>query len=254
MKNIYSFIKAYIGPTYTFFASLCSIVSIVLLFVKNEKACIIALFVVCVGLGIIVYRILKAINKVLHDNSKEEYKRISSFYVYQTNDGRMATFETFRLIQCKRLFLTQIPYHFKWTGERMPKLTSNTQTIEDVKENSDKNKWDGATIKFKHPLTYNECAVVNVKAETDDYEGVSKPWISSKLESPIEMMLFRVMLSNKPDGYNEPAIFERKQIGVEIDGGYQYIESVEFNQGNKLYSHCVVNPEPGYIYRLKWKK
>ncbi len=68
------------------------------------------------------------------------------------------------------------------------------------------------------------------------------------------MMLFRVMLPNKPDGYSETAIFERKKLDVEIDGDYEYIESVEFNQGNKLYSHCVVNPEPGYIYRLRWEK
>ena len=68
------------------------------------------------------------------------------------------------------------------------------------------------------------------------------------------MMLFRIMLSYKPDGYNKSAIFERKKIDTEIDGEYEYLESVEFNEGNKLYSFCKINPEPGYIYRLRWEK
>ena len=159
----------------------------------------------------------------------------------------------YRLIQCKRLFLTQIPYTFKWTGSRMPKISSNAQTIERIQHYDDENKWDDATIKFNRPLRYNECAVVNVKTENDDHELVAKTWISCKLESPIEMMLFRVMLSYKPDDYKEPAIFERKQIGTDVDSEYKYLEEIKFNNGNKQYSYCAVNPEPGFIYRLRWK-
>lgn len=252
--NIYNFLKAYIGPVYAGFASLCSIAGLVLLFVNNKTACIIALAVFCVGLIVLVYGILKAINKLVLDNSDKEYRSISSFYVYQSNDGQKSTFEVYRLIQCKRLFLTGIPYNFKWSGTRQPVLTSNAQTIENVHHNEDKNKWDGACIKFRRPLRYNECTVVNVKTENDDFDGAAKPWISCNLEAPIEMMLFRVMLSYKPDGYNVPAIFERKKVDTEIDGEYEYLESVEFNAGNKLYSFCKITPEPGYIYRLRWEK
>ena len=123
-----------------------------------------------------------------------------------------------------------------------------------IHHNEDKNKWDGACIKFRRPLRDNECTVVNVKTENDDFDGAAKPWISCNLETPIEMMLFRVMLSYKPDGYNVPAIFERKKVDTEIDGEYEYLESVEFNAGNKLYSFCKITPEPGYIYRLRWEK
>ena len=62
------------------------------------------------------------------------------------------------------------------------------------------------------------------------------------------------MLSYKPDGFNESAVFERKKIDTEVDGDFEYLESVEFNTGNKQYRFCKVNPEPGYVYRLRWKK
>lgn len=252
--NIYNFLKAYIGPIYAGLASFCSIAGFVLLFIHNKTACIIALVVFCIGLIVLIYGILKAINKLILDNSDREYRGISSFYVYQSNNGRKSTFEVYRLIQCKRLFLTEIPYKFKWTGTKLPKLTSNAQVIENIQHIEDKNKWDGARIKFGRPLRYNECTVVNVKIDNDDFDGAAKPWISCCLEKPLEMMLFRVMLSYKPNGYDVPAIFERKKIDTEIDGEYEYIESVEFNTGNKLYSFCKPNPEPGYIYRLRWEK
>lgn len=252
--KIYNFLKTYIGPFCTFFASLCSIVGLVLLFINNKTACIIALAVFCIGLITIIYRILKAINKLVLDNSNREYRSISSFYVYQSKDGQKSTFDTYRLIQCKRLFLTEIPYRFKWSGTRNPVLTSNAQTIENVHHYKDKNQWDGASIKFNRPLRYNECTVVNVKTENDDFDGTAKPWISCNLQTPIEMMLFRVMLSYKPDTFNAPAIFERKKIDTEIDGDFEYLESVDYDAGNKLYSFCKVNPEPGFIYRLRWEK
>ncbi len=203
---------------------------------------------------LIIYKILKTINRLILENSDKEYRSISSFYIYQSKDGHKSTFEVYRLIQCKRLFLTEIPYKFKWSGSKQPVLTSSMQTIEDVCHNEDKNKWDGARIKFKKPLRYNECTVVNIKTTNDDFDGAAKPWLSCNLETPIEMMLFRVMLSYKQDGYNRQAVFERKRIDTEIDGEYEYIESVDFNTGNKLYSYCAINPEPGYIYRLRWEK
>lgn len=252
--NIYNFLKAYIGPVYTGFASLCSIGGLILMFINNKTACIIALVIFCIGLMVLVYGIMRAINRIILDNSSKEYRRISSFYVYQSNDGRTSTFEVYRLIQCKRLFLTKIPYNFKWTGTKQPVLTSNAQTIENVCHDPDANKWDEAYLRFRRPLRYNECTVINLKTDNDDFDGTAKPWISCKLEEPIEMMLFRVMLSYKPAEYNSRAVFERKKIDTEIDGTYEYIESVEFNAGNKLYSFCKVNPEPGYIYRLRWDK
>lgn len=176
--------------------------------------------------------------------------------VYQSisSDGRKSTLDTYRVIQCKRLFLTEIRFNFKWTGKKMPKLSSCAQTIENIHHNEDGNKWDDAIVKFQNPLRYNECTVVNIKTENDDYDNTAQPWLNCKLSAPIDMLDFRIMLSYKPNGYSKPAIFERKKIDSEIDGDYEYMESIEFDTGNKQYSFCKVNPNPGFVYRLRWEK
>lgn len=250
----YHFLKTYIGPTYGFLASLCSILSLVLLFVNSRMALIIALSVFCIGLLIVTYGIVRGINKMIQDNSKEEYKRIASFFIFQSNDGVKSTFEVFRTIQSKRLFLSEIPYNFKWTGSAQPILTSRSQQITDVKYNPDKNQWDEATIRFSQPLKYNECTIVNVRTENDDFDNTAKPYLTSKLETPIDMICFRVLLAYKPNDYNTPAKLMRKKIGTEIDGDFVLIGSVPFDREHKSYYHCLINPEPGYTYRIEWQK
>ena len=252
--NIIELFRVYVSKTYSWLTSLCSISGFVALFVKNETACIISLCFFCICLLIILYSIFRAINKLTFEHSDEEYRGISSFYTFECTDGKISYFEVYRLIQCKRTFLTSINYDFKWTGTKKPELTSNTQLIKDIKYNNDKSEWDKATIMFNHPLKYNESTVVHVKTKNDDYDNQAKPYLSCKLRYPIEMMVYRILLPYKPDDYNKNAIFERKKIDRQIDGDFEYIESIPFNKGNKQYFHCAINPEPGYIYRLRWEK
>ena len=46
----------------------------------------------------------------------------------------------------------------------------------------------------------------------------------------------------------------RKFTDQEIDAEFEYIESIDFNSLYKQYYHVIVDPAPGYIYRLRWKK
>ena len=239
--RIYDFLKAYIGSTVAILASVCSVASFVLLFVRSEMATIVALSIFSLGWIVLVIGILKGINKVVNDNSEEEYKRIASFYTYKSEDGVKSTFEAFRMIQCKRLFLKSIPYNFKWTGAKVPNISSRAQSIEGISHVEDKNKWDSTVIKFPVPLKYNECAVINISTENDDVDGTARPWISSKLDTPIEMMVYRVMLSYKAADFSKPAFFERKRIDAEIDGDYVEIESVPYDKEHKMYYHTVVS-------------
>ncbi len=254
MQQFNDFLRTYIGSAFTFIASCCSIVSLVLMFVGDKDSVIIALIALLLGLVIIIARILIGINRVINVDSTEDYKRISSLYVYESADGVNSTFEVFRTIQCKRLFLSSISYNFKWTGSTTPKISSLAQIISPLRVSDNKNEWDTLQIRFPSPLRYNQCAVVNVKTENDDSDGTAKPWISSRLDSPIEMMSYRVLLSYKSDKYNTPAYFERKKIDTQIDGDYEHIDSVPFNSNHKSYIYTIVNPEAGYIYRLRWDK
>lgn len=252
--KVYNFLKAYVGPACTGLASICSILGLVLMFINSKTACIVALCVICLGFAAIIWGILRGINRVILDNSEKDYKSIYTSYIYQSKDGRKSTLDTYRMIQCKRLFLTDIHFNFKWTGTKMPILSSKTQTIENVSHNDNCNKWDEAVVKFNRPLRYNECAVMNIKSDHDDVDNAAKPWLSCKLVNPIEMITYHVMLSYKENSYHEPAVFERKKIDMDVDGDFEYIESVAFDEGNKVYSFSIVNPEPGYIYRLRWEK
>lgn len=251
MKN---FINTFIKPYFAFAASVCSVIGLVVVVLSDKEATIIALVTLCLCIVLILIGVLLAIKKMVNKNYGKEYKGISSFYVYQTDDGEKSTFETYRLIQCKRMFLSQIEYKFKWSGSIMPKIWSNSQIVEHIVHHEDSQQWDSAVLKFRKPLTYNESTVVHIKTENDDHDGTAKPYIYCKLESPIDIMQFRVLLAYKPDDYEEKAIFERKLISQEIDTDFEYIESVEFNCLYKQYYHVVVNPSPGYIYRLRWVK
>lgn len=55
--------------------------------VSNETYTLIALIVLCLGFIILIYGILRGINKIVLDNSSEDYRRISSFCIFQAHDG-----------------------------------------------------------------------------------------------------------------------------------------------------------------------
>lgn len=118
MKNFFS---TFIRPYFAVSASICSIIGLFIVVMSDKNATIIALITLCLCMLIVLIGIILAFDKMLRQNYGKEYRSISSFYVYQTDDGVKSTFETFRLIQCKRMFLSQIQYKFKWSGSLMPK-------------------------------------------------------------------------------------------------------------------------------------
>ena len=85
-------------------------------------------------------------------------------------------------------------------------------------------------------------------------DGKAEPYISTRLDTPIKIMQYKVLLSYKPNGYKEKAIFERKQISSEVDSNWTYIDSVPFESDYKQYQYVIVDPEPGFIYRIRWTK
>lgn len=254
IKKVFNFTRIYLDSCLGTTGSICSIAGLVMCFSNNKTAIIIALTIVILCLLIIVFQIIRVINKFIDENSSEDYKRISTFLIFKSNDGVKSTFEVYRTIQCKRLFLTEIPYNFKWTGAIPPKIESVSQKISPLIHNENKNEWDTAKITFNHPLKYNDCTVISIKTTNEDTDNTAKPWISSRLDTPIEVLGFRVLLSYKSNEYAKPAYFERKKIVSQIDEDFEFIESVEFDKDHKLYYHTKTNPEPGYIYRLRWEK
>lgn len=235
-------------------AAIASITGLIIALVSDKSAVLVALSSFCLVLIIILVGVLVTIYKLIRQNYPEPYERISSFYEFRSDDGQKSVFELYRLIQSKRALLTHIEYKFKWSGTKAPVISSNSQKLGPIVFSHDAHTWDKCDIHFRTPLTYNESTVVHIRTENDDYDGKAGPFISTKLDSPIKIMQFKVLLSYKPDDYNEKATFERKQLDADVDAVWEYISSVDFDAKYKQYQHVEVDPQPGYIYRIIWQK
>lgn len=132
-----NYLKKYIYPWFVDAASLASIIGLIIAFASNNNAISIALFTFCLVLIILLIAGLFAINKIIIRNYPAEYKKVSSFYIFQCDDGIHSTFETYRLIQCKRPLLTELNYRYRWSGSISPKISSENQLI-DEQPNKDK--------------------------------------------------------------------------------------------------------------------
>lgn len=106
--KLWDFLRTYISSTCSFLASFCSILSIILMLVSNETYTLIALIVLCLGFIILIYGILRGINKIVLDNSSEDYRRISSFCIFQSHDGVKSTFESFLMIISNYIIIRMI--------------------------------------------------------------------------------------------------------------------------------------------------
>lgn len=248
-----SYLRKYIYPWFVDAASLASIIGLIITFASNNNAISIALFTFCLVLIILLIAGLFAINKIIIRNYPSEYKKVSSFYIFQCDDGVHSTFETYRLIQCKRPLLTELNYRYRWSGSISPKISSENQLIEE-QPTKDKEGYNNAIIRFKKPLTYNESAVLHIKTENDDADNKALPYLSCVIDTPIDIMQFRILLAYKADNYSGMAYIMRKRIHAKKKDKYQTIGSATFNQKYKQFFYVLSRPDAGYIYRIEWKK
>lgn len=208
-----TYLKKYVYPWFVDMASFASIIGLIIAFVSDDRAVFIALVTFCLVLLILLFASLFAVNRVILRNYPVEYKKISSFFIFQCDDGVHSTFETYRLIQCKRSLLTELEYNYRWSGSISPKISSENQRIEELACRTDDN-YHTAIIKFKKPLTFNESAVLHIKTSNDDAKGDALPYLSCKIDTPIDIMQFRVLLAYKPDDYSRQAYVRRRKINA----------------------------------------
>ena len=242
-----------IEPSFIVLASLASIIGLVIIFIKTEWAVIVSLVFFCLVLLCFLIALLRVLNKFIERHSGEPYKKKSSFIKYETADGVNIIFETYRLIQSKTLVLTEFPYHFKWTGKHQPIVTSKLQRVEQVISNSN-NSYDEAVLKFATPLLYNETGVVHFYTKLNDVEGISQPHVEVKVDAPIDIIHFRIVLKHKPNSYLENAILKRREIASQISSDFENIESLPFDGSTKCYEYHLLNPQIGYFYKIEWVK
>lgn len=232
--------------------TLCSIVSIVIVCFQLKYGVIISACTLALGLLILLIAIIRVLNRFLESKTIEDHKCISSFIKYRTDDGENIQFETHKLIQVKCAIMQCFNVGFKWSGEDI-KIHSDLQTVDKITKNG-AGEYDQASLKLRNPALYNETTVIHFKTIANDAKRVSIPKVEVCVSYPIEFIQITVLLGYKPDNYTNTAKIEKRKIKSNLPQDYSTISSIPFDNKCKQYSYCLINPEPGYFYRLVWDR
>lgn len=245
-----------IKPFMDWVAYTAAIVGFVCMFLNDTVATLVALGVFCSLLLVIAICIVVFVWKHLKQTSKYGYIGYSAFVKYETEqDGKHILFEVFRQIQSKQLVMTDLNYAFKWTGSKQPLITSQMQNTDGRIDEGGTGTYDHVKLNFKRALTYNETGTIHFHAELDDIDDISKPYIEFKVDVPVEIVHYRIILKHKPNDYHQSATLRRRKINNQTGSiVYENIESVPFNNPCKSYEYHLLEPEVGYFYRIEWQK
>ncbi len=233
--------------------SIASIIGLVIFCFSDQTGLIISLSFFCACLLLILIALIFVLCNFIKNENKAPYKKVSAFTKYETSDGVHITNETYRVIQSKRIILTEVEQNFKWSGSKMPVITSRLQEVVNVISNN-KDTYDQAILKLKKPLLFNETGTIHFHAEMDDIDGIASPYLDFKVDMPVSIIHYRVILKHKPTDYCTPAKLLKRKINSVTPAQYTPISSVEFDKGSKSYEYHLIAPEVGYFYRLAWEK
>lgn len=245
--------KTKLWACFNIVAGLASILGVLFLFLTDRQIGVVALCSFCFFLLCALITTWIGIFRFVRKEHPEEYRKISAFTSFETSDGIHGVYEVFKVIQSKRFILQQIDHNFKWSGTKIPEISSELQTIKQFQQ-SDLNNYDKATLLLNKPLGYNETATIHFKALTDDFDGKSLPYLDYKVSEKMDVIHFRITLKNKDDHFSKSARLLKKPVKSEVPTDYIQYGSVPFDCQSKSYQYYLTDPEIGYYYRLEWEK
>lgn len=249
-KQMFGLIVNILSKPFYFLASLASLIGFFIVFYNDSTKVIIALSFFCFLLlsliGTLIYTMLK-----LLDKSHTDFESKSTFIKYETLDGNNITYEAYKLMQCKRPILSEYHYNFKWSGTHMPNITSNLQTVINVLDDKNPSNYDKAILKFKKPLTFNESCVIHFKSELDDTDKQSNTYVSNRILRSVDVIHYRIILKYKSENSN--AVLERKK-NDSVSQDFEKLKEIPYDSTSKSYEYHLLNPDLGYIYRIRWNR
>ena len=234
-------------------AGVCSIIGVIVLIFSNYVNSIIALSCLICFLILLLVLVLETVRRFIKNSHVEPYEKVSVFMKFETSDSTHSIFEMYRVIQAKRIVLTEVEQYFKWSGTKLPKVTSKAQAVKNV-INYDTNTYDKAILVLKNPLLFNETGVLHFHAELDDYDGKAIPCLEHKVDMPVNIIHFRIILRHKNDDFDVPAKLMRRKIDSCNIAVFETLESISFDKRSKSYEYHLISPEVGYFYRIEWEK
>jgi hypothetical protein len=246
-KNIVSWIAI--------FGGLSSIAGIIIALCTDKNKAIIALFSIIIFLLIVLFAVFYTVKQVVRKEQDKDFLKLADFVSYKFHDKTHIDYDVYRLIQSKRPFLTEVRWNFKWSGKSTPKIDSSLQKCDGKIYKGVDDGFDHVILRFDKTLSYNESEVLHFHAEMDDTDNSSLPVVGIKIEEPVKVIKFQVILLYKGADFDENAELQSAPIH---DSGYgikyQIEETVAFNKQSKSYECFVPSPKVGYFYRLEWKK
>ena len=248
-------IKKHLSLVWNVVCGLSSIVSIGILIFGDKDAIIFALLYFCLSITLLLVILVRAIFKYTSIGKNDKYARISTDIKYETDDGFKISYETYRIIQSKSVYLDSIEHGFKWSGSKEAKISSDMQKVgELISSGRDSESYDKVRLIFPTPWMYNENCVVHFHAEMDDSDEQSETMISYKVSSYAEFIHFRVILRYKPEGCKDKAKVYIKKISSDTMAKEKELLTIPFDDKTKSYEFVQDKPKIGYFYILRWER
>ncbi|WP_439553580.1 hypothetical protein [Flavobacterium macrobrachii] len=252
IKDAYTAIVNIFSKQFYFFASLASIIGLILIFINDKHSVVIALAFFSLMLLIFTVSLLYTLFKITGLNSND-FESKSTFVKYESADGKSIIFEIYKLIQSKKPILSDYSFNFKWSGSIMPKITSDLQEVTNVMDLQDPTQYDKAILKFKKPVYYNDNQVIHFKATLNDTDKKSDTYVSNRITQEVDIIHYRIILKYKPENYDINAILEKRKIDS-INSNFEKVEEIGFDNTTKSYEYHLLKPDLGYIYKIKWSR
>lgn len=251
LQNIYTLIE----KPFIIISSLASIISVVLLCFDNLLASFIAVVCLCIALGVLTWALVHTIFKYTKQANKTDYRRIATFIEYKTTNAEIIEFQSYRIIQVKTPILKSIDVIYKWSGRGDAILSSDLQDVENQINNIERPRgYTKAKLTLQQPKLYNETAVFHHKITANDADHSSETKVEMKIDEPIDLVRVNISLGYKPDGYNGTAKVERSAIAHDGPPSYEEVGLIPFDQILKEFTYTLKYPEPGYFYKITWKR
>jgi len=222
---------------------------------KQERGWI-SFALVAGALAFIVYRAYKVSTALLDKQYPKGYVPVATYVRMATTDGSRYVYELFRHIQIKEPCKTSFQHDFQWSGSKDPKVTAHFHTCGPVFEavTDDGRDTSRVNIKFARPRVYNEPEIVHLTMDIDDSDDVSQPFLAQKVDQPIQLLNFRIELLHATNGYHQSkATVSRKRLD-DNRAEFEEFDQATFHPLTRSYTYHMLNPEPGFAYKIHWEK
>ena len=169
-------------------------------------------------------------------------------------------YDVYKNIQSGKPLLTKMDIKFKWSGDEIDpdKVIAKSVTHDISRINVETDAYDWVLLSFKTPLFYKQATTCHLHlSNLTDYVKKSKPYLafSVKEDEPVRLVRYRVYLKDVDRHYDRMAKLEYKNASS--PEGVEYVqvpetEMIPFDKATKSYKYDLVDPEPGYDYRVNW--